>query len=365
MDRHRLMIRTVSLIAGPLCVIAMAAPATASTDAARRGILSGFTAFLWSSSTMPTSLDSYYLYTSLANSVTISNPGTGRYEVVFNGLASVPAQPTVQVTTYDALTNCDVVLMQATSTTMTVDVDCWSFAGVPQNARFDLLVGQALASPPGVVDYALVERNGHHLFSFNSSHKRNTVTHLGTGRYEVTMGGKATKGVTGTVKVTDVGIGANCTIAGWHGSPAGERVFVDCFKARGAVADQMFFVAYARRGNLTGWMGATTADAFANRPTAASYRPSVQDNNTRGAHVQVSRQSTGQYTVTFAGSAGPNGVTGGHVQVTAVSTRDHHCFVVDWSSGTNPRAQIDCVDNHGNAVDSRFTVQWINDAPPV
>lgn len=377
MDHRRLTIRIAGLAAGLLCTAALVAPPasanpgkTSTADASpgktstARGPLSGFAAFLWSTSITPSDLRAYYLYTSLANSVTDSQSGTGQYQVVFDGLSRLPRQPTAQVTAYDATTDCNVAMLHATSTTMTVDVDCWAFTGTPSDASFDLLVGQAPAKPPGVVDYALVEKNGHHAFSFNSSHQHNSVTHLGTGRYEVTMGGKATRGVTGTVKVTGTASGGNCTIAGWHGSPAGERILVDCFKASGARQDQMFFVSYARRSNLTGWRGATTADAFANLPATASYRPRLQDDNTPGAQVQVARQGLGQYLVTFDSSAGPNSVAGGNVQVTPVSSSDRHCTVVNWSTGTNPAAQIECFDNQANLADTPFTVQWINDAPP-
>jgi hypothetical protein len=319
-----------------------------------------FTGYLWSTSPAPPPIDDFHAFDSAGGSMAVSHPATGRYTVTF-GLKTFLPVPAVHVTTYGAPANCDVVGLLVQTSSMTVNVNCYSLSGAAaEDATFDLLAGEPGARPAGTVDYATI-LEGHIHFSGNSSQRANKVTRLGVGRYQLVFGGPATKGVTGTVQVTTFNLGGNCVVPGWHGTSAGELVDVDCFSASGHRADDSFIVGYARRGNLTGVHGAATADAFASRPTAARYQPMVQDDDTAGAHVTVRRQATGQYVVMFTGSGGRYSQDGGDVQVSAAGTSDTLCYVVSWSGTTSPQAMVNCVDNLGNPVDSAFAIQWVND----
>ncbi len=348
----------VVTVLAQLCAVATAArPAVAATAPGP-----AFTGYLWSTSSAPPPIDDYFAFTSDGGAVAISHLATGRYSATF-GLSQFLPAPAVHVTTYGPSANCDVAGMIVEPTQLTVNVNCYSLTGSAQDATFDLLAGEPGAQPGGIVDYATILL-GHLHFSGNSSHQANKIMQLGVGRYEITFGGPASKGVAGTVQVTNFGAGGNCVVAGWHGTSAGELVDVDCFSASGLRADKSFAVGYARRGNLTGVTGAATADAFASRPTAASYSPAVQDNDTAGAHVTVQRQGSGQYLVTFAHSGGPYPADGGDVQVSAVGTSDRYCYVVNWGATVSPQALVNCVDNLGIPTDTPFTIQWVNDAPP-
>jgi hypothetical protein len=244
---------------------------------------------------------------------------------------------------------------------VTVVVFCYTYSGSPENAVFDLVVGNASRHPAGQVDYSYY-LHGHLRLSYNSSHGSNKIARLGTGRYAVTFGGHAPHGVTGTAQVTTDGSGGgNCVLAGWHGSAAGEVVDVNCFSAAGKPHKESFFAAYAKHSNVTGIKGAWTADAFANHPTTHKYVPAVQDDSTPGAHVSVTRTGKGDYAVKFAKSGGPYSINSGDVQVVPVGTRDTHCDVTDWGGTTGPVAAIQCFSNNGQHVDSEFAVQWIVD----
>jgi hypothetical protein len=351
---------TVASALAPVCALATAAPASASPGAAPIP-RPAFTGFLWSTSPTPPPIDDHYAFDSDGGAMSVSHLATGHYSVTFGLTAFLPV-PAVHVTAYGAGANCDVTGLVVETSQMTVNVSCYSFTGVSQDATFDLLAGEPGARPGGTLDYATI-LPGHTYFSFNSSHRANKVTHLGAGRYQVAFGGPATRGVAGTVHVTTFGAGANCVVAGWHGTSAGELVDVDCFSATGHRANESFIVGYARHGNLTGVEGAATADAFASRPTTASYSPAVQDNDTAGAQVTVQRQATGQYLVTFANSGGPYQADNGDVQVSAAGTKDRHCYVVNWTATVSPQAEVNCADNLGIPADTPFTIQWINDAP--
>src|SRR5262249_4958686 len=152
-----------------------------------------------------------FLFDSRAGAIGVSNPSTGSYIVTFGNLSRINGGM-VQVTPFDDKGTCAVQIWGPGSGNLTVFVDCYSLAGVPQEAKFDLIVTQPVSPPPGTFDYAhvyLINTSGPLAgpYVFNSAHKRTTVRHLGTGRYQVTFGGPASTGTHGTVKVSASGAG--------------------------------------------------------------------------------------------------------------------------------------------------------------
>jgi hypothetical protein len=177
------------------------------------------------------------------------------------------------------------------------------------------------------------------------------------------MPGPRTRGTTGTVKVsTGMSAGGNnpgdCEVAGWHGTSAGQVIFIDCFSATGARQNRAFTVTYARRANLLDQAALTSAYAYANRPTASSYQPSAQFSSNSGARVEVRRLHRGQYKVVFNSSGSPS-FKGGDIQVSTVGSNDLHCAVMSWQATASPAALVACVNNQGAAADSPFTIQWM------
>lgn len=339
-----------------------AATAGAATAVQARRAPSALAGYVWSTSTAPSGpIASYYAYDP-GGPVTVVKQFPGFYQVTFAGLGSIVG-PSFAVTTYDALATCNPVLQGSSAGNFGVDVQCSSFSGTAEDARFDLAITKA-TDPKGVFDYATVGRFYGRLtgpFDYNSSHKVNSVRHLGAGLYQVSMPGPATTGTTGTVQVTDDSTADSaCEVTGWHGTRAGQVIGVDCFSDTGARHNEVFTITYARGNNLLGLNGATAADAFASRPTAARYQPATQYDSHRHARVIVVRLGLGSYQVTFRGSAGPASSNGGHVQLSTIGHTDDHCYVVYWAQQqVDPYARVDCVTSQGAPADSPFTIQWI------
>ena len=85
---------------------------------------------------------------------------------------------------------------------------------------------------------------------YNSSHLHNSVRYLGTGRYQVTLGGPASKGTQGIVEAPAYGSAAGgCELVGWTGTTTGELVN-GCFGAGSTRANSQFLVTYATANNL-------------------------------------------------------------------------------------------------------------------
>jgi hypothetical protein len=325
---------------------------------------SALAGYMWSTSLTGGPSSAYYAFDTAGGPIgsITGAPGGGQYAVYFPGLGAASANPTIDITRYGTPGTCSLLNVQTTGA-LVVSVGCYSPTGVPEDALFDIAVAQPVPAPQGVLDYDAVTQLGPQLGpgQYNSSHKTNSVKRLGIGRFQVTMPGPGTTGTTGTVKVSDVNITTgNCEIAGWHGTSTGQVIDVDCFSVTGTPMDQAFLITYARGTNLMGLNGVTTADAFANRPTAATeYQPSTQYDSHRNARVTAMRLAQGTYQVIFGGSEGPGNLNGGHVQVSAVGHTDDLCYVVSWTQQQLPTAHVACVNNLGAPADSAFTIQWV------
>jgi hypothetical protein len=306
---------------------------------------------------------SYYGYNSAGGSITVTTASPGLDIVAFGNLGSVLGG-TVDVTPYRAPGTCGPGVWSPHGNTWSGSAFCFSLGGIPQPSLFDMAITEPTSRPRGVLDFDYVPATGSlrlkSPFQYNSAHKTNSVRHLGTGRYQITMPGPATRGVTGTVKVSPAGGAAgDCEIAGWHGTSGGQVVDVDCFSVTGARQNKFFTITYVRHDNLLGRGSLAGAYAYADRRTAGRYQPRTQYDSHRGARVTVTRVGLARYKVQFDGVGGPAAVNGGDVQVSTVGTSDHHCSVFQWVQGTNPYAYVDCVDNSGAPAESRFTIQWV------
>ena len=281
-----------------------------------------------------------------------------------NGLASVAGKAIVEVTPYDSNDTCSVQGWAASGSYLTANVDCYTaVTGVPATTKFDLIVTHPFTTPHGVFDYAWdynpVGSLTLHGWQYNSSRDANKVQHLGTGRYQITFVGPKSSGMHGTVKVSPYGLGAgDCGPVSWHGTKHGEVIRINCYAPAGALENREFMVTYASGNNLLGQSGIAGANALANRPTTASYKPSVQYNSERHAVVSVQHLSTGFYKVTFKGSEGTSN-NGGDVQVNSVGNADVQCYVLGWSQQKNPYAYIGCDNEFGTAHNSAFEVNWV------
>jgi hypothetical protein len=344
--------------ARPAVSPAQARPAASPAQAPSGIGPTAISGYIWSGDT-----NGYYAYDSTGRAATIEGDGTGSYFAIFPGLQDIKDEH-VDVSTYAAGAACLLEGTQALTSALFISIDCYSAAGALANGAFDVAVTHPTRSPAGVFDYDLVPaaRSGKLTGAgqYNSAGKTNTVEHLSTGKYQVTMPGQESKGVAGVAQVTDIdhgGVG-RCELAGWQGTKTGEVVDVDCFSLTGARQNRSFSVGYIRNGNLLGLDGITSAIAYANRPAATVYQPADQHDSARGASVVVIRLSKGNYLVMPAGSSGPAKTNGGNVAVNAVGSSGNRCYVGGWSQANPPQVNITCVNGHGKNADSAFTVEW-------
>ncbi len=321
--------------------------------------------YLWYSGTGP--LNPRFAYDSAdsaAGAVTESSSVTGEYFVQF---AKMPTKSTVaQVTSYRTSDFCVIAQWgESTSGAYGVSVDCYTSAtGTPQNAPFTLVVAHADAVRHGVFDYSFDYQDNKSgpltLYGqYNSSHKKNSVKLLGTGKYQVTLGGPKTKGTQGVVKLTGIGATAvNCELQGWTGSAKGELVDVGCYGAGHVAQDSDFVVTYSTASNLMGISGQVAANALADG-SKPLYQPTVQYDSIRGARITVVHYSTGLYEVLPVGSSGDASKWGGDVQVNAVNNVGRNCVVESWGQQLTPSLLIGCYDQAGQLVNSPFAVEWM------
>jgi hypothetical protein len=306
--------------------------------------------------------DPDYSYNSAGRGVAISHTGRGTYTVRFAGLGGA-ALGTVDVTDEEFAGTCHVARWGSSRSAGVAYVACLSPAGVPADSTFDLAMTMPVRAPAGVMDFAWVfnpvmssRLTGAH--QYNSAGKVNSVRHLGTGRYQLTLPGPASAGVRGTAAVTAFGPAAgDCAVAGWHGTTRGEVVDVDCFSPAGSPQNREFVVTYVRGTGIIGQNGLRFANVYANQPTAAHYRPVTQDGSTSAVGVTVTRLGQGSYELILA-NAGTM-VNAGDPQVSTAGNADRHCFVPLWDRGLTPVVFVECVTNHNAFADTPFTLQLV------
>jgi len=350
--------------AATLATTALAAPAVAAATE-HPATANAIAGYAWVDGG---SVQSYYDFDSAnghGTAVTSSSPGTGIYQIEFADMGGIAHNAAVQVTPYQLDETCATSGQDNDHGKLRVVVDCYSLGGTLTNGNFTLVVTHPTSPPNGVFDYSLVytpNSSGTLITNqYNSSHKKNSVKHLGTGRYQLLLGGPKTTGTHGIVHVTPVGgQPGTCELVSWTGSGQGELVNVDCFgPGPGHVAqNREFIVTYATSSSLMGIKSQVVANAFANGK-ADFYSPSLQFDSKRGAKVSVVHYRTGRYEVLPFGSGGNTDKWGGDVQVSAVGSRDQQCISGGWGQFTNPSLTVECFDKAGNATDVPFTVEWV------
>jgi len=314
------------------------------------------------------SVQRYYDFNSAngrGTAVTASSPSTGDYQVEFANMSGIASNVGVQVTPYSMTRTCAASSWDRDGTKLRVIVDCYDLSGTLSNGNFNVIVTHPTSAPHGVFDYALdYEPNSSGTLitnQYNSSRKKNSVKHLGTGRYQLLFGGPKTTGTQGIVHVTPVSAqSGNCELVSWTGSAKGELVNVDCFAAGLGHAPQNreFIVTYAASSSLMGINSQVVANAFANGK-APLYAPNLQFSSKRGAKISIVHYRTGEYGVLAVGSGGNAAKWGGDIQANAVGTRDQLCISGGWGTGITPSLNVNCYDKSGNLADASFTVEWV------
>jgi hypothetical protein len=373
----------LTLSAATLGVIALTVPAsvlaapsvrvTMTSPAARPDVLSAVAGYLWSADLVQPpsgSIESYYAYDSASHgsrAVTVKHLSTGAYQVDFAGLGGVAGSAIVQVTTYSGADDCSAGPWTTGSnpTDLRAYVYCFGLTGAAADTEFNLVVTRPTSPPHGIFDYAFVSRatssgplTG---YQYNSSRKKNSVTHLSAGHYRVLLGGPKLAGPQGVVKVSAYGDQpGDCQLASWSAAaPGGEAVKVNCYDIHHHAQNRQFMVTYTTGSSLLGINGQVVASAFANGKSPL-YQPAQQYDSKHAARVYVAHLSTGYYEVLAVGSGGDPDRWGGNIQISSVGTKGQLCVSGGWSTGAiTPTLYVRCFDRHDDVVDTPFTVEWV------
>jgi hypothetical protein len=318
----------------------------------------GNAAWVWSNQTNP---DGCYTPAPLFQfnpdgfSSTICLGVTGRYH--WDIPRTLPGNGNVQVTAYGFTPRrCKVVNWTGASGGPTsVNIACFTLAGVPANAQFVARFQNAGPREPLQGAYLWSSSTGSNTppaaFSFNSFGGTNTVTRSGVGAYTATLPGFT--GFGDTVHVTAYGSDSTyCKVAGW-GVPT---VNVRCFTAAGAPADSLFTLVYNRQHLST--VGGPGAYGWT-QDTNGAISPFYTWHSTAQT-LTTTHTSTGFYTVFVPGIKGA-GSTNAHV--TAYGSGNESCQVGSFvASGTGTNIEVRCFRPDGTPVDTLFTVSYLADS---
>jgi hypothetical protein len=256
---------------------------------------------------------------------------------------------------------------------------CHDRAGNLVNSQFSAMFVAIADSPAGRIAYLFANDPTAASYTpsganHNVSGVPNTVTKLGTGRWEVDLPNMGTAG--GTVQLTADTVAAACRAVSWTqvvsatstgmrpdgNLPGNEAVDVTCRDFNGNPVDAYWWMVFADGVSLQGDMmygTPTGAYLWANQPTAASYHPSAAYRYTSAGpnHVPtISRKGTGSYLVTLPGMP-----KGGAAFITPTGNGKSACALSSIRTNAAPQQLgVHCWRPDGTPVDSPFTLAFMH-----
>ena len=183
----------------------------------------------------------------------MTRPATGRYAVVFAGLASAANKGSnAQVSAYGTDNSyCKVQQWRPQGADLAFNVLCFNAAGKAADSRFTLLASLAAGPNVGKVAFAWANKANSPSYAADARYVSNNgrpvdITRTAAGKYELkfaALHGDAAAG--GNVQVSAYGNGpAWCKVGGWQKSGADMIVRIGCFDG-GTPADSQFSVLVA------------------------------------------------------------------------------------------------------------------------
>jgi D-arabinono-1,4-lactone oxidase len=307
-----------------------------------------------------------YQYNSAGGSNQISRLATGQYQVDLPWLATSGGM--VHAVAYGGNHYCKVVKWSPFESKQRIRVNCFSPDGRPIDGQFILLFykesrGATWANAYLWANQASAESyTPDTAYQWNSKGGLNTVRRLNVGHYQVTLPGINVLG--GTVLATAYGPGTErCKVGGWGLSGNDTVVTVYCFDPSGNPVDTRFTLSFMTDVGLGIRVSEDQhygAYIWADQPIAASYIPNrtYQLNTTGNSINQITRSSTGLYTVNFPRLKSFKSTAALSV---AYGSGSEYCAVQSWvddgRGGTN--VVIRCFNRSGNPTDTRFTVIYL------
>ncbi|GAB3279446.1 hypothetical protein GCM10027589_06040 [Actinocorallia lasiicapitis] len=291
---------------------------------------------------------------------TVVRTGTGTYTVRFPKLGR--SGGVAHVTAYGGTSNsCSVVGWKAAKGgRLDVRVHCVNIDGGRANTRFSLAYTNitTMAGRYGyVVSDAPTAAQSTPAASrrFNSRGGVNTISRIGTGRYEVLLP-KLDGAHRGQFQITAYGaVRARCGLAGISsaGTEGGDlAVAVNCRDLDGAFRDSRFTLTAAANTGLQ--RRGPAAYSVVDVPEAPAPRPGLAafTFNSADEPVTYTREEKGLYSFDFPGQ----NLSKGNVQVTALNNVAVHCGVVRWNPDDN--VLIKCHDLEGTRADAVALVSF-------
>jgi len=286
--------------------------------------------------------------------ITITRSAVGTYKVRFAGLSALlGTKSTVQVTAGEAVDSyCKPVNQKLINDI--VNIKCFdASSGSPADAVYLAYVTKnynnlafAFANLPTSTNYAPPGSA-----SFNPAGAIR-VFRSATGTYSVKFKGFGSKLTTsaGDVQINAVGSGAqHCKVGSW-GFGTDVTINVYCFARTGAPKDVPFNVLFVTpKPHL--------AYAWADQPTASSYKPSTFYSSNPAGTISITRLSTGLYDVTFNNFDTQIIGNAAYMEATAYGGSNVQCKVA--GGMTNKDVAVYCFTPSGPA-DSYFTVMYLS-----
>jgi hypothetical protein len=240
-------------------------------------------------------------------------------------------------------------------------IDCYKAYGQHVDTKFSLNwieggagsgeVGYAWDGDPSTADYT------NPYYAFNVHHGTNAIHRIGTGRWSVTFANLGNSH--GDVQVSTYGASTSqCRVISWAPSGPNTVAQLACTTTFGtALVDSEFTVGYVQGVGLAGVSGVSAAYLLADQASAAgSYTPAAAYRfSSAGMAPTIAHPASGSYVVTLPGMP-----AGGAAQVSVYGNAGRTCVIKSIAVTTPQKIRVQCWDNTGNAVDTKFTLAYTN-----
>lgn len=302
---------------------------------------------------------------SVAGGVTVERQARGTYQLRFEGLAAIATDNvgSFQAVALDRrLRICSLGATGPSGSDLVVTVLCTGHGGTTADAPFIVTYTYAGAATPegdpSIVYAVDTNESGPStptpildLLQYASGGGATTSARTSTGVYQLVTGSIAPYG--GATLVTGA-LGRPCRVAWWYPDLSALRQELRCAGPDGDPQDSQRTVLYVKGTGFGGFIERPAAYAWADRATAASYRPDPAYRwSSSVASPRVTRTGTGDYRVTFPKQPG-----GGAAIVSAYGTAFHTCQVTSIARRKPAAVGVRCFDGAGARSDSRFVIVW-------
>jgi PKD repeat protein/V8-like Glu-specific endopeptidase len=227
-----------------------AAVSSRFTASVRRGG-QGLTAYVWNSSGTSPSAAPSYSYNSKGGTNSITRSGTGQYTVTMPLVGSNDYGGTVQVSSYDLSTYCQVGGWYSDGTGGTVaNVTCFNVNGAYADARFTLYWGLTAPNDAGGWAYAWADQPSAASYTPSTFYQRvsangtMTISRSAAGQYTVNVPKFDGSGGTNVLVSAYGGSVGYCSVGGWGPSGSAEQLRINCYNGGGGPADSYFTVSF-------------------------------------------------------------------------------------------------------------------------